>query len=1180
MTEKEKMFKKNINHSEKENQVAGNSELILNFQEFWEKGARAFVPTIKERGKPTKKPGVCCLAKKLGKKLSDSIKIRQGKVFRGNERVFLYELYRVFDEEEYKKFLEDEIKEGHNLFIYSHQLKGGDFLHFLDIDCGKENKERVLKFFEQKFPYFSFVVETSNGLHLWFYYSEQLEGKSIKNAKLNDEDGEIQISEISLRGLGQGVVFPGSIHPETREKYKIIKGSFDDIPLINDLSEIFYLFGGAKTKKERVKVVGVKADDKEVLFPKIIGVKADDNKKVLFRRISCSPDEIREIEDILRQNDFALWDIWSNGFSPRYEKYKKEKSKKSIFDRSVYEIDLVGAIWNGIKLRWRGLTDGEIAGKIKDFVLRKEKYEIRDENGNVVATIPTKFRERGDKYIDKILIDLQGEEGYLRERVKGKIKEEVEDFFEEVKRKVNQGNDLNDPVVIHLNFPPGSGKSRIARRVLAKKIEAGDLGLKAGIPVIVVVGTHKLGDEWFEDLKKLRVNVKKFSGRSKENCKIYEHKINQFAIRHRFSLWLLCKVCQHNNGCPYYKQIIWLKEKGDEPDEDFPDVIIATYEFFKFWSGLLLKISRLVIFDDVKPKIEKDGISFDELEKAKDILQGEDEVFLLETLLDFLKKNRKGDFYQYAKEKFQSEKGKYYSKSDFSKLISRIGGAIDNLFTASIRNSEDLGKLPSRKVVDLLNYLVQGEDVEIKAEKVFWYRCDEIGKNFHLLILGWTTSTDDLKIILTRKQIERYREVVSDGTAENLLKRQIKVKLIDKKGVSSRGFDRNKRRYLNGVVPEIERGSLCFCHKKAKNEIKNELEGKLEVERDFFVRNWLETRGLNEFSGKVNSIILAGFPIPNLKEFRKEYSFKSKIQKKKGIEIRSLKEEIVQKACEEIVQNICRARGQVQVKAIANFSPKNYIVQKILQKVSRYADIQTITTPTTQINEDYAKRYILEDLEEFGGVDLYGLIRRHFESFLKVKTFNLHFDVSLLKRFSNEKYGFGCTSIYIREVPDGIRRDRRIKEILRSVARLAGAKFVKIKVRGWRIKKGGIAVEYTCEKSAFVKDFEKFRKSLFKNEDEVIVAVLKNGRWVEIKDEFTEKCLSELRDKIETFNRKVLECITRYKLPNIWIFAFVYTNKGGGIEYTNGKERWIVWFNRRIKFKKPPVLVVEQEHPG
>jgi hypothetical protein len=117
---------------------------------------------------------------------------------------------------------------------------------------------------------------------------------------------------------------------------------------------------------------------------------------------------------------------------------------------------------------------------------------------------------------------------------------------------------------------------------------------------------------------------------------------------------------------------------------------------------------------------------------------------------------------------------------------------------------------------------------------------------------------------------------------------------------------------------------------------------------------------------------------------------------------------------------------------------------------------------------------------------------------------------------------------------------------------------------------------------------------LFKNEDEVIVAVLKNGRWVEIKDEFTEKCLSELRDKIETFNRKVselrdkietfnrkvLECITRYKLPNIWIFAFVYTNKGGGIEYTNGKERWIVWFNRRIKFKKPPVLVVEQEHPG
>jgi hypothetical protein len=44
---------------------------------------------------------------------------------------------------------------------------------------------------------------------------------------------------------------------------------------------------------------------------------------------------------------------------------------------------------------------------------------------------------------------------------------------------------------------------------------------------------------------------------------------------------------------------------------------------------------------------------------------------------------------------------------------------------------------------------------------------------------------------------------------------------------------------------------------------------------------------------------------------------------------------------------------------------------------------------------------------------------------------------------------------------------------------------------------------------------------LFKNEDEVIVAVLKNGRWVEIKDKFTEECLERLREKIEIFNRKI-----------------------------------------------------------
>jgi hypothetical protein len=151
-------------------------------------------------------------------------------------------------------------------------------------------------------------------------------------------------------------------------------------------------------------------------------------------------------------------------------------------------------------------------------------------------------------------------------------------------------------------------------------------------------------------------------------------------------------------------------------------------------------------------------------------------------------------------------------------------------------------------------------------------------------------------------------------------------------------------------------------------------------------------------------------------------------------------------------------------------------------------------------------------------------MRRHFVSLLSQKSLNLGFNVSFLKDFSNEKYVFDGTSIFIRQIPEVIRRNKGINRMIKSVAKGAGAKWVKFKVRGWRIKieRGKpIALEYTCEKSVFVKDFEKFRKSLFENEDEVIVAVLKNGRWVEIKDKFTEECLERLREKIEIFNRKI-----------------------------------------------------------
>jgi hypothetical protein len=1172
MTKKE--FKKNINHSEKESQVAGNSELILNFQEFWEKGARAFVPTIKEGGKPTKKPGVCCLAKKLG---SDSIKIRQGKVFRGDKQVLLYELYREFDEEEYKKFLEDEIKEGHNLFIYSHQLKGGHFLHFLDIDCGKENKTRVLRILEQRFPKFSFVVESANGFHLYFRYREHLKSITKRNVKLRDDDGEFQIKEISLRGAGQGVVFPGSIHPETGEIYKIIKGSFDEIPLVDDLSEIFSLFGEGETKK-RVEVVKLKVvHHSSSNFTTSTGV--------LFPRITCSPAEIKEIEDVLKQNDYALWDIWVNGYSPTYKKYKKENEWG--FDRSDYEIDLLRAIYNGIGKSWKskGMTYEEIAGKIKDFVLRKEYYQVRDENGNLVSTKQTKFWEKGDRYIDGILIKLQGEEGYLREKIEREIEDKVKKFFEEVIQQQQQ----QQFVVRHLNYPPGSGKSRIARRVLAKKIEAGELGAKAGTTVLVVVGTHNLGEEWFDDLSKRGVSVKKFSGRSEKNCKKYNEPISKFAVEHKLSFWEICKVCPEKSNCDYYDQVRWLLAKGE--DEDFPDVIIATYEFFKFWLRHLLKISKIVIFDDVNVGVKKEEISLFQLGETIKILQsnvGGDEILLLDTLWKFLNQAKNKDFYQYAKQEFQNA-GKYYSKSDFSSLITRIGDAIDNLFKTNIKDGDfsKPAKLPSKKVVGLLRNLIEGGEVDVKKKKVFWRVCDEM-KDFHLLILGWKL-TDEIKLILTRKQLGGYEEFVSDGTAENLIKSQITIELIDKKGVSSRGFDKDKKRYLNGVIREIKKGSLIFSHKKAKQLIKKELENRgWKAEEDFYVRNWFETRGLNEFLGKkINSIVFAGLPILNLKEYRKEYEFKARIAQKKGIELKSLKKEIVLKACEEIVQDICRARGQVGVKVIANSSLS--IVQEILNQVSKYAEIQTGLKPT--IDEELIKKNVLEDLEKYGGMDLYGLMRIHFASLLSQKTINLK---DFFGKYVSGKYVFDGTRIFIREIPEGIRRNKRINRIIKSVAKGAGAEFVKIKVRGWRIKieRGKpIALEYTCEKSVFVKDFEKFRKSLFENEDEVIVAVLKNGRWVEIRDEFTEECLSELREKIETFNAKVETCIMKKTkilngtlvervLPNyIRLYEIAY--------YDKGKELIkIFWFNEKIDFKRLPVIEleeifpVEQEHPG
>jgi len=910
----------NINHSEKENQVAEKvreNERIENlkeaFHKVWEQGVRKFIPCR------DKSPDVKSVNQFLKQQFGKSLK---------ELGVNLYDIWELVKKEgkekEWKEFLERCIREGKNLALYGGYQEGrNSYLYYIDID-DKENdgkkKDEKLQLILEKFPELgnSLLVETGSGYHIWFLSDVEL-------ANLNRKG-------IELRGEGLYVLFPFSRHPDGKI-YEIKSGSVDNLVKLDsnsakELLEFLEFLGGVKEQRAKKEVVRT---ERAITIKKS---EAKSEEEANFSFAIISDEEYEWLKEKLKERYFHLWKILELG----YEGEGAFVGQKRDFDRSRFEQALSRALFEIYydEGKYFEYSDDEMKSNVAGFLERIPSYKVFGRKEI------TKVQERGEKYlsatVEKAFDYFQRRlnlTDYLREGVQKFALGWIRKWFESVLS--NESN--NQYEALHLNLVPGSGKTKGLVKVISEFVKGGRIGSKTKI--ILVYQTKDLAEEVRKDLEAEGVRVLFLKGRDKDNCLQFSNQFRRRLAEMGGNHAFYCKfVCELREKCEYMMQQEKLRAikgifQGQSEYIDFgvseiADVIITTYDYFCEWDEILLSISKIVIFDDVVPTVKGVRVPVSEIVRTCELIkQNKDSLrgFQVDKVLEVLENVEK------------KRKGKIDFDFDFDDDVPReLKEILEYLLSFS---NQDIEKIPNFHIAEFLKYIKRFGVVKTETEDGFiYYKFKQFDRLFHSLWLCWTFRSDLIQLALPKS----IKLQVVEKRADVVFRETIEIELMDKPATFTKLKDKKNLKEIIDILRDIlkkekEKKILIVVPSEIEGETKSALQQQnISIKQNISIIHYWgsETRGVNKFED-YDVVILVALPIPNVYEVRVQNSFLKKLAEKKGVE---LKEDIASDVKECIWQIINRLRPfqkkdknkKVKVYFVAKFSGKNNQIGSAVKK--------------------------------------------------------------------------------------------------------------------------------------------------------------------------------------------------------------------------------------------------------
>jgi hypothetical protein len=1101
------MLKKNINHFATKSQVAekvGEKERIeklkKTFQQAWDCGFRKFIPC------EGKRPDINAINQFLREQFGKGLK---------ELGINLYEIAELVKkegkEEEWKSFLERCIIEGKNLASYGGYQEGlNTLLYYIDID-DKENqgkkRDEKLQLILDKFPELknSLIVETGSGYHIWFLSDVELANCNKKG--------------IELRGKGQYVLFPFSIHPSSGKIYEIKSGSVDNlvklskaVSLSEAISQGFIEIDGKNiergiTEKTITEKAGAKTKT-ETETKTGTGTGTGANFSFLI-----SDEKYEWLKEKLKEKHYELWKVLEFG----YEGESVFVGQKKEFDRSNYEIALARALFEicyqeGLYLRY---SDDEIKQLVASFLERIPYYKVF---GNREIT---KVRERGEKYlirtIEKAFNFFQKKlplTDYLRGEIERFASSCIREFFERVLK--DNGEFFEG---VHLNLVPGAGKTTALINHIVQLKREGKIGGEAKQRVILVFLTKELAGEVRGKLEKEGVRVLFLKGRDSENCLQFSNEFRRRLADMGGNHSFYCNfVCEMRNKCDYMnqqKKVQAIKGilRGQSEYIDFglseiADVIITTYDYFCEWYELLLSISKIVVFDDVVPQAKAIEVPNTEIVRTYKLIQQNYErlknlKFQVDKVLNVLD-NLKNDN---LKEVID------FDDNELRKILEEV---------LSLRE-QDIEKIPNFHIAELLGYIKRFGIVKSQDGKSFiYYKFKQFERRFHSLWLGWTKRSDLIQLALPKtisfKVVEKnvdvvYRNVIDieienvpEATFRNLKKEKAVREVISLVKRKIEEIQKDKK-ILVAVPSEIEK------------EIKRLVGGRENIS---IIHYWgSETKGVNKFED-YDVAILVALPIPNVYQIRARNRFLNQIAEEKGVE---LIEDIATDVKEHIWQIINRLRvfrkdyKQVKVYVIGKFEGKNNTIGFAVKKfLSSFQD-----DDEQQQNQIERLGVGYEVYKETGGVipkilcfEKQAKKIGYCSSEAKIFLFDLK------NRFPYFSFLPADDGSIYKEYASNIKAYYKVCKTLQKLEQLESKR---MKVLELRIQRKGKRneVEMDIVKTEIwgvVGDLDEFRKKLYEKTGILIYAVVgDDGKEQKILDNWTFEKIKELELIKERFNK-------------------------------------------------------------
>jgi hypothetical protein len=1126
-----KQLIENINHSEKENQVAEKvkeNERIENlkeaFHKAWEQGFRKFIPCR------DKSPDVKSVNQFLKQQFGKSLK---------ELGVNLYDIWELVKKEgkekEWKEFLERCITNGRNLALYGGFQEGlNSYLYYIDIDDkenqGKRKDEKLFVILE-KFSQLknSLIVETGSGYHIWF-----LSDLELRNFNRNS---------IELRGEGMYVLFPYSRHPDGKV-YEIVSGSVENLVLVKlDSVQFIDVLFNKESKQEITEIRTAKAEVKKT------------KTKIGFS-FAISDEEYEWLKKKLKERYYHLWKILELG----YEGESAFVGQKRDFDRSRFEQALARALFEIYydEGKYFEYSDDEMKSNVAGFLERIHSYKVFGRKEK------TKVQERGEKYlsatVEKAFDYFQRRlnlTDYLREGVQKFALDWIRKWFESVLS--NKSN--NQYEGLHLNLVPGSGKTKGLVKVISEFVKGGRIGSKTKI--VLVYPTKDLADEVRKDLEAEGVRVLFLKGRDKDNCLQFSNQFRRRLAEMGGNHAFYCKfVCELRTRCDYMKQQEKVKairgilqqqsEYIDFGVSEIADVIITTYDYFCEWYELLLSISKIVIFDDVVPTVKEVRVPVSEIVRTyglikqnKDSLRGFQVDKVLE-VLENVEKKRKG------KIDFDFD---FDFDDDVPKELKEI---LEYLLSFS---NQDIEKIPNFHIAELLKYIKRFGVVKTEDGKSFiYYKFKQFDRLFHSLWLCWTFRSDLIQLALPKS----IKLQVVEKRADIVFRETIEIELMDKPATFTKLKDKRNLKEIIDILRDIlkkekEKKILIVVPSEIEGETKSSLQQQnISIEQNISIIHYWgsETRGVNKFED-YDVVILVALPIPNVYEVRVQNRFLKKLAEKKGVE---LKEDIASDVKECSWQIINRLRPfqkkdknkKVKVYFVAKFSGKNNQIGSAVKKFL------------------FSFKEEEEEGEENQILGLYE-IGRKFYSYMKGLIPKLLFFYDKKREIELKEIG-GCSSEakgflwglkgrfpyfpYILSDDGTIKKEgpkdrdkRRYYKVCKKIQKAEKLEFKIFKILYLKIQRKGrrkYDVEMDIGRTeiwGFAKDgdLDEFRKMLYEKSGILIYAVInEDGKERILNDYWTQEKIKELELLKERFNKFNILCsihqqqeIQQFKTRNI-----------------------------------------------